>query len=61
MTWRSWLLVVLVIGGGILLQIPGGGHDAGHTAASHPGSTVADEALDRPGERTVVLAVSGMT
>jgi hypothetical protein len=66
MSKRTWLLIGLVLGGGILLQIPSwGGHAEHHAADGHDhGSMVgmADAAhAERPGTRTVTLEVTGMT
>lgn len=66
MSKRSWLLVALALGAGILLQIPSwGGHAEHHAADGHDhgpaaGTDVAATA-ERPGTRTVTLEVTGMT
>lgn len=56
---REWLAVALVIGGGIVLQIPR--HDearTGHGDTAHP----AGPAEERMGPyRTITLVVTGMT
>ena len=63
MTWKHWTAVAIVIGGGILLQIPE--HDA-DTMADHPGHAT-DVAAPEAGEqqpahlRTIALEVTGMT
>lgn len=66
MSKRSWLLVGLVLGGGILLQIPSwGGHAEHHAEDGHHHGSVtemaASVAAENPGQRTVTLEVTGMT
>lgn len=61
MGWKQWSMVAVVIGGGILLQIPG--HDAmdiptGASEADGVSGSVAE--MPAP-YTTVALAVSGMT
>ena len=61
MGWKQWSAVAVVIGGGILLQIPG--HDAAdmdHTAMGH-GDMSAEMAEAQGPYRTVALDVTGMT
>lgn len=72
MSKRTWLLVGLVLGGGILLQIPEwGGHADHHAGDGHEHesmteiSDMVDGAATKTGDaaarRTVALEVSGMT
>ncbi len=63
MSKRSWFLVGLVLGGGILLQIPSwGGHAKHHAADGHDHESMAETATaNRPGHHTVALKVAGMT
>jgi hypothetical protein len=66
MSKRSWFLVVLALGGGILLQIPDWGGHAEHYAGDghdHPsvGRVTASLVEENRGERVVVLEVTGMT
>lgn len=73
MSTRSWILIVAVIAGGILLQIPAwGGHAEhhpgdGHEHAAHGVGEVAPNAATSlrvelpPGARRVDLEVTGMT
>jgi len=68
MSKRSWLLVAVVLGGGILLQIPSwgwGNHsNAGRGAMTEMGMTVSDDlpgSRTALGTRTVPLDVTGMT
>ncbi len=63
MSKRSWLAVTLVIGVGILLQIPDrGGHIEHHATDGHDhGSMALGPVEGTPGQRTVVLEVTGMT
>ncbi len=60
MGWKQWSAVAVVIGGGILLQIPG--HE--DVAMDH-GATVGDVPADMADVegtlRTVALDVTGMT
>ena len=61
MSWKEWTAVGLVIGGGILLQIPG--HDVGavgHEDMGH-GDMPAEMAAATGPYRTVALDVTGMT
>jgi hypothetical protein len=61
MGWKQWSAVAVVIGGGILLQIPG--HDEtgmDHGAMEH-GETPAGMTDVQGTFRTVVLDVTGMT
>lgn len=61
MGWKQWSAVAVVIGGGILLQIPG--HDAAnmdHAAMGH--GDMPEEMAEAQGPyRTVALEVTGMT
>ncbi len=61
MGWKQWSAVAVVIGGGILLQIPG--HDVSsmdHAAMGH--SDVPTDMADVQGPyTTVALDVTGMT
>lgn len=61
MGWRQWSLVVVVIGGGILLQIPG--RDSMEVPARSDGTHGAPSAIaETPGLYTgVALEVTGMT
>lgn len=63
MTRREWAAVVLVIGGGILLQIPG--HDDGamdHAGMDHAGMDHAEMEHGADARlETVVFDVTGMT
>jgi len=66
MSKRSWILVSLVLGGGILLQIPSWGGHAKHNAADghDHGSMIevaATATAENPAQRTVALEVTGMT
>ncbi|RMH11815.1 MAG: hypothetical protein D6701_14525 [Gemmatimonadetes bacterium] len=71
MSKRDWILVGVVLGAGVLLQIPrhdhdGHGHgDHEHGAAPHAalhGETGAGAHADLPaGARELTLAVTGMT
>ncbi len=72
MSKRTWFLVGLALGGGILLQIPfGERHDGDHMAGMPEGRPQAERGVaegapaeamtPRAGERTVVLEVTGMT
>ena len=61
MGWKQWSAVAVVIGGGILLQIPG--HDAAemdHTEMGHS-EMPADLAEAEGTFLTVALDVTGMT
>lgn len=58
MGWRQWSAVAVVIGGGILLQIPG--HDAEMASMGH--IEMPAEIGDARGPyHTVALEVTGMT
>jgi len=61
MGWKQWSAVIVLIGGGILLQIPG--HDDAemdHMAMGH-GDMHADMAEAKGPYTTVALDVTGMT
>lgn len=61
MGWKQWTAVAVLIGGGILLQIPG--HDDAemdHAAMGH-GEMPADMADAQGPYTTVALDVTGMT
>jgi hypothetical protein len=61
MGWKQWVAVVVLIGGGIMLQIPG--HDdtvTNHLGMSPEGLSPDASALEGP-LRTVNLEVTGMT
>jgi len=61
MGWKQWSAVAVVIGGGILLQIPA--HDDAemdHGAMGH-GEMPADMAAAQGSLHTVALHVTGMT
>ena len=61
MGWKQWSAVAVLIGGGILLQIPG--HDDAEMdhAAMGESEMPADVAEAQGAYRTVVLDVTGMT
>ena len=61
MGWKQWSAVAVLIGGGILLQIPG--HDEAEMdhAAMSQGEMPADMAEAQGPHTTVVLDVTGMT
>lgn len=61
MGWRQWSLVAVVIGGGILLQIPG--HDSMEMPGRGDGAYGAPPAMaEMPAPyTTVALQVTGMT
>ncbi len=60
MGWKQWSAVAVVIGGGILLQIPG--HDQMvMDGATQRGNIPADMAAVEGTFRTVALDVTGMT
>lgn len=61
MGWKQWSLVAVVIGGGILLQIPG--HDDMDMASgSADRGEIPESMIDpQPPFRTVALHVTGMT
>ena len=61
MGWKQWLAAVVVIGGGILLQIPG--HDdavTDHAGMAQEGLPPDMSPVEGP-FRTVALEVAGMT
>ena len=61
MGWKQWSAVAVLIGGGILLQIPG--HDDAEMdhAAMGVGEMPADMAEAQGAYKTVALDVTGMT
>ena len=61
MSWKEWTAVGVVIGAGILFQIPG--HDKARTdpEAMRHGDTPGDMAATTGPYRTVALDVTGMT
>lgn len=62
MGWKQWSTVAAVIGGGILLQIPG--HDdmgAMDPGAMEQGDGLAELAAVEDTFRTVALDITGMT
>ena len=60
MGWKQWSAVAVVIGGGILLQIPG--HDQMEMEGmTQRGEMPADMAAAEGTFRTVALDVTGMT
>ena len=66
MSKRAWVLLAVVLGGGILLQIPswGWGTHGGdvQNRGAMPGMEMAASASDQiPGTRVVPLDVTGMT
>ncbi len=60
MGWKQWSAVAVVIGGGILLQIPGH-NDVMAPGAMLSGDVPADMADVEGTFRTVALDVTGMT
>jgi hypothetical protein len=58
MSWKEWSAVLVVIGAGILLQVPR--HDSMSTAGTHSDGMHAPEEPMGVG-KTVVLEVTGMT
>ena len=61
MGWKQWSAVAVVIGGGILLQIPGHEDTVMDYAATERGEVPADMADVEGTLRTVALDVTGMT
>ena len=61
MGWKQWSAVSVVIGGGILLQIPGHGEMDVNHGAMELGSMPAEMADMQGTFRTVALDVTGMT
>ncbi len=61
MGWKQWSAVAVVIGGGILLQIPGHEEAAIDHGATLHGDVPADMADVEGTIRTVALDVTGMT
>lgn len=69
MSKRAWILVAVLLGGGVLLQIPQHGPDemdhasmAGTETSTETGSSaVSATALEIAAVRTVRLEVTGMT
>ena len=61
MGWKQWSAVAVVIGGGILLQIPGHEDAAMNHGATGQGDVPADMADVEGTLRTVALDVTGMT
>jgi hypothetical protein len=61
MSWKHWAAVILVIGVGIVLQIPG--HDAptAHDGAGHGSHPAPTESEANGPYRTITLEVTGMT
>ncbi len=61
MGWKQWTAVAVLIGGGLLLQIPGHDDaDMNHAAMGH-GEMPADMAEAQGSYTTVALDVTGMT
>lgn len=60
MGWKQWSAVAVVIGGGILLQIPGHDAEMDQPAMGH-GEMPAELAEPEGPYRTVALHVTGMT
>ena len=61
MGWKQWSAVAVLIGGGILLQIPGQDEaEMDHAAMGH-GEMPADMAEAQGSYTTVVLDITGMT
>lgn len=60
MGWRQWSAVAVVIGGGILLQIPHDDTEMDHAAMGHAETLVAPSAAQGT-FRTVTLDITGMT
>ena len=61
MGWKQWSAVAVVIGGGILLQIPGHDDAVMDHGATVQGDVPADMAAVEGTLRTVALDVTGMT
>ena len=61
MGWKQWSAVAVVIGGGILLQIPGHEDAAMNHGATLQGGVPADVADVEGTLRTVALGVPAMT
>ena len=61
MGWKQWSAVAVVIGGGILLQIPGHEDAAMNHGPTLRGDVPADMADVEGTLRTVALDVTGMT
>ncbi len=61
MGWKQWSAVAVVIGGGVLLQIPGHEDAAMDHGAMLHGEVPADMADVEGTLRTVALDVTGMT
>ncbi len=61
MGWKQWSAVAVVIGGGVLLQIPGHADMAMVQGATVQGDVPADMADAVGTLRTVALDVTGMT
>ena len=60
MGWKQWSAVAVVIGGGILLQIPGHNDAEGHLAMGHSEMPASMADVQGP-YTTVALDVTGMT
>ena len=60
MGWKQWSLVAVLIGGGILLQIPGHEMDMEQETVEHAGLP-ASMVDPQPPFQTVALEVTGMT
>ena len=61
MGWKQWSAVAVVIGGGILLQIPGHEDMVMDPGATVQGDVTADRADVEGTVRTVALDVTGRT
>lgn len=62
MGWKQWAAVVVLIGGGVLLQIPGHDDDASSEHANpHPAAMSAGQADPQGPYATIALEVTGMT
>jgi hypothetical protein len=61
MGWKQWAVVVVVIGAGVLLQIPDHDREAAEHVAPHPPGMAMEEADPRGPYATIALEVTGMT
>ncbi len=61
MSWKEWTAVGVVVGVGILLQIPGGNEMRMDQEALAPSEMPADTPATIGAYRTVALDVTGMT
>lgn len=61
MGWKQWSAVAAVIGGGILLQIPGHEEASMDHEGMGPAEAPAEPAAAEAGFRPVTLDITGMT